>query len=378
MPDLARKRGFPSPRSGSLFRVLVALLALGVGFVVAPRRRPADLPRATPFVYGDRITVVIGTVGRPSLRHTVTAVLNQTYEAVDVVVVDNAPGSGRVDAALDGIDDPRCVVVREPKRGVSAARNSGVAHAAAGVVVAFTDDDAEPDENWLANLAEVYAADVEGDVMGVTGRVVGLNVDTEDQRWFEESGIFEKGGRRLVWTLNEDVSPDLGERGDAPLFPYTAGEMGSGNNMSLRRSAFELLGGFDERLGAGTPTKGGEDLDMFRRVVLRKGTIVYTPHAIMGHHHRGGRDELRQQMFGYGSGLSAVITKLVLDGGAPAVALLRRVPTGTKMLLAPQQNRFSDEAPAMPLDLKWLELLGFACGPYLWIRSVTTDRGTNS
>lgn len=350
------------------------------GYVLAPRRRPKALATGDMFHYGDLITVVVGTVGRPSLRNTVRAVLEQSYPAVEVVVVDNAPTSGRVDQALDGMSDARCMVVREPHRGLSQARNAGIRHAT-GAVVAFTDDDAEPDRDWLAELAKVYAADRDALVTGVTGRVVGLGIDTEEQRWFEDSGLFDKGEQTTVWTLGPATPEraELGQRGTAPLFPYTAGEMGSGNNMSFRKSALVSLGGFDERLGPGTPTKGGEDLELFRRAVLRGGTIVYAPTAIVGHHHRAALADLRVQMFGYGSGMAAVVTKLFLDGGAPARALLARLPTALRMLLAPEENRFADGAPSMPRDLKMIELLGYLCGPYLYAKSsIVRDRGINS
>ena len=371
------------PRRRTPQRVGVAVLAAtatatlaGAGWVLAPRRSPEPLRAAEKFVDGDLITVVVGTVGRPSLSGTVEAVLAQSYPAVEIVVVDNAPTSGRVDDALRSIDDPRCIVVREPRRGVSRARNTGARHAS-GRVIAFTDDDAEPDSQWLASVAQVYSADRDGVVAGVTGRVVGLAVETDQQRWFEESGLFEKGSTRTVWTLapTGSIDEELGARGTAALFPYTAGEMGSGNNMSFRKTAFDSLAGFDERIGPGTPTKGGEDLELFRRAVLRGGTIVYDPTAVVGHHHRADHEALREQMFGYGSGMAAIVTKLFLDGGAPARALLGRLPTAFRMLLAPEENRFADGAPPMPRDLKLTELYGYLCGPFLYVKAITV-RGT--
>ncbi|MBY4127481.1 glycosyltransferase [Rhodococcus fascians] len=372
-----------APRRRTPHRVGLAALAAtvaGTGWVLAPRRSPEPLRTGERFVDGDLITVVVGTVGRPSLLGTVQSVLGQSYSAVEIVVVDNAPTSGRVDDALKSIDDPRCVVVREPRRGVSRARNTGVRHAR-GRVVAFTDDDAEPDSQWLEALAQVYSADRDAVVAAVTGRVVGIGVDTDEQRWFEESGLFEKGAKRTVWTLASvgEVPAELGERGTAALFPYTAGEMGSGNNMSFRKAAFDSLAGFDERIGPGTPTKGGEDLELFRRAVLRGGTIVYAPTAIVGHHHRADHAALREQMFGYGSGMAAIVTKLFLDGGAPARALLRRLPIAFRMLLAPEQNRFADDAPPMPRDLKLMELQGYLCGPFLYLKAITVgSSGINS
>lgn len=353
----------------------LGVVAAAAGYVAFPRRAGRALRPSTPFEHGSLVSVVIGTVGRPSLRQTVQAVLDQTYPSVEVVVVDNAPGSGRVDSALEGLVDPRCRVLREPIRGVSAARNTGVRNAR-GEVVAFTDDDAEPDAGWIEALVNVYSTDTEGIVSAVTGRVVGVDVETPEQRWFEDSGMFDKGGESLVWIFdpNRSFDPRLGSVGTAPLFPYTAGEMGSGNNMSFRRTAFLALNGFDELIGPGTPTKGGEDLELFRRAILQGGAIVYSPQAVVGHHHRATNDELREQMFGYGSGMSAILTKLLFDGGAPAMNMLARVPSGIRILLAPASRRFADGAPSMPLDLKAVELLGYICGPYLYSKSLVVGR----
>ena len=68
------------------------------------------------------------------------------------VVVDNDPASWGVASLLAGCDDPRLRVVAESRRGLSAARNTGLA-AAAHPVVAFTGDDALPASGWVASRA---------------------------------------------------------------------------------------------------------------------------------------------------------------------------------------------------------------------------------
>ncbi len=281
------------------------------------------------------VSVVVCTLGRePRLLETVAGVLGQTYPDVELVVVDNDPASGRTATLLAEVTDPRVRVVAEPERGLSAARNAGL-RAARGELVAYTDDDAFPDEDWIAQLVAVLADDRAGVVTCVTGRVLAAETTTAEQGWFESVGIFDKGVERTVWSLRA-ADPALGTPGvQTMFFPYTAGEMGTGNNMLFRTAALRELGGFDEALGAGTPARGAEDLDIYRRVVLAGQVLVYTPDALVRHYHRDSYQALRSQMFGYGIGMAAVLTKVLVHGGRPALGVLRCLPRGVHTLLAP-------------------------------------------
>ncbi|SFF51189.1 glycosyltransferase family 2 protein [Blastococcus tunisiensis] len=320
------------------------------------------------------VSVVVCTLGRePRLRGTVRAVLDQTHPDLELVVVDNDPASGRTAALLSGVADERLRLVTQPTRGLSAARNAGLA-AARGGVVAYTDDDAVPDPTWIAELLDVLDADPAGTVACVTGRVLAAETATAEQEWFEDAGIFDKGTERTVWAL--DPAPSgLGTPGThSPFFPYTAGEFGSGNNMAFRTEALRAIGGFDEALGAGTPARGGEDLDIYRRVILAGRTLVYTPSAVVRHHHRESTRALRVQMFGYGVGMAAGLTKLLAHGGRPALAVLRCVPRGLHMLLWPTSARNAKLPAETSRLLVALELAGYLAGPLLYARSAARVR----
>ncbi|ARE33024.1 hypothetical protein A0W34_06505 [Rhodococcus sp. BH4] len=316
------------------------------------------------------VSVVVATVGRDSLARTLDALLGQSHHNLQILVVDNKPDTDRVDQVLSAMDDERCVILRQPVKGASAARNLGLHHAN-GRIVAFTDDDAEPDPLWIEKILDVFVLDASHEVAAVTGRVVGIGIDTAEQRWFEEVGIFDKGDTTTLWAMETPkiASIGLGQRGTSPLFPYTAGELGSGNNMAFRTESIRRLGGFDEALGPGTPTLGGEDLDLFRRVVLAGATLVYAPEATVGHHHRASVAELRDQMYGYGTGMSAVLVKIISGGDRTALGLLKVVPRGVRMLLVPDTARFGDRSTTMPGDLKRVELAGYLAGPYLYASS---------
>jgi GT2 family glycosyltransferase len=332
-------------------------------------------PAVRPPADDELVSVVVCTLGREHrLGETLSAVLGQTHRQLELLVVDNDPGSGRTAALMAEVEDFRLRIVPEPVRGLSAARNAGLA-AACGALVAYTDDDAVPDPGWITALLDVLRLDGAGVVTCVTGRVLAAGTATAEEEWFEDLGVFDKGAVRTAWFLDAQVPAALGVTGHhSAFFPYTAGEMGSGNNMLFRTEALRKLGGFDEALGAGTPAKGGEDLDVFRRVVLAGQVLVYAPEALVRHHHRGTYEALRTQMFGYGIGMAASLAKVVLHGGRPALTVLGLLPRGVYVLLAPSSTKNVKNPVDTPTGLLVAELLGYAVGPVSYVRGVAASR----
>ena len=233
----------------------------------------------------------------------------------EILLVDNAPHLEQNAEALRELADTHDVVryVSEPRPGASAARNVGAATATTDIV-AFTDDDVVVDHWWLHALLSEFG-DTEAGI--VTGLVAPHVLDTPAQVWFEGIGGFGKGfDRRRFSRADTEIHP---------LFPYTPGMVGSGNNMACRRDVWAELGGMSTALGPGTATRSGEDLDLFLRHLLADGAITYTPHALVWHEHRRDEADLIDQVHGYGIGLSAMLTRLVLDEPHEIVPVLRRV-----------------------------------------------------
>jgi hypothetical protein len=83
--------------------------------------------------------------------------------------------------------------------------------------------------------------------------------------------------------------------------------LGVGTNMSFRREVLAAVDGFDERIGVGTATRGGCDLDAFDRVLAAGHAIVYEPAAIVRHIHRRDRRGLLSQMRDYGLSFAALL-----------------------------------------------------------------------
>lgn len=243
----------------------------------------------------DTATVAICTRERPDDLGRALAVVAPLADAGhDVLVVDNAPTSEATRRTVEGF--PRVRYVREPRRGLNAARNRALREAR-GDVVAFTDDDAVPEPGWLDALLANF-----GDprVLCVTGLTLPLELETEAQELFEQYSPFARGFVRRVFDGNRDN-------------PLHVGPVGAGANMAVRRSALARVGPFDERLDGGTPTRSGGDHEMFARILTAGHRIVYDPAAVSWHRHRRSREELLDTLHGYGVGVYAMWTGMLLE-----------------------------------------------------------------
>ena len=142
--------------------------------------------------------------------------------------------------------------------------------------------------------------------------------------------------------------------------------------MAFRAGPLREQGGFDVALGAGSRVRGGEDLDSFLAVILSGGVIVYEPRALIRHHARSAMAELRRQMYGYGTGMSAVIAKHFVAHPASAAQIARRLQAGISKLLAPGSAKNDRRRRDYPGSLTRLELAGYLTGPLLYLLSRRT------
>lgn len=313
-----------------------------------------------------RATVVIPTnFARPDqLRRCVEQLTKLDYPDYEIIVVDNRP-AGAPPATIPGAR-----IVREPRPGISAARNRGIA-AATGDVVAFTDDDVVPDHRWLRALGERFSR--EPDIAAVTGLVVPLVLETEAQILFEQSGngvdrcferlTFEHVGRFKVSRRSHRT------RTEQTRSIYLTGEFGTGSNMAFRREMLLAVDGFDEALGVGTPTCGGEDLAMLLNILATGNRIGYEPSAIVQHSHRETFPDLEGQIYGYGVGFTAMLTAITLRNPWNALGLAKIIPTWLLSLRDPSSAKNVNRTQDYPRALARAELLGMLRGPFAYLRS---------
>jgi glycosyltransferase involved in cell wall biosynthesis len=357
---LVLHRGSPAARVDLPALGLVA----GEALADAALRRRADAERARQALVADlrqrlgawpepeaelTISVVVCTHRRPAyLEELLRSLAALDPAPLEVVVVDNDPGD---QPCREGVEAVRFRYVREDRRGLDNARNAGI-QAARGEVVAFVDDDCVVPPGWLAPLRGAFASE---SVAAVTGPGFPLLLDTTARERMEEQASLARGLRR--------------ERFDwQTISPLHAAAMGIGANMAIRRQRLEHLPGpFPPELDAGTSTESGGDTYVLSRLLAAGGRVVYEPRSYLFHQHRDDWASLRRAVLGYGIGLSAALTKLVVEDrelSAPrAWAWLPR------QYLQTQRRRLVGRADAVNTRLSWEYLRGGFLGAGRWRRS---------
>jgi len=302
------------------------------------------------------ITVVICTRDQPeSLRTCLASVLAQRYPRFEVLVVDNAPTS---DATEQVAREHGVRYVREPRPGLSHARNTALG-TAPDTILAWLDDDETADEHWLAELARGFAEHPAAGV--VTGAVVPAELATAAQCWFEEFGGHSKG-RGFTPAVFSPATAAI----QSPLYPLPP--FGAGANMAWRPGVAQRIGGFDPALGAGTPAMGGEDTVAFAKVLRGGGTIAYRPSALTRHVHRRDAEGLARQLHGYGVGLTAGYASLVRAQPSVLFALLRLAPTALRDLRNPDGARLATIGPDFPAHMLAANRRGMLRGPAAYFK----------
>ncbi|MFI7500586.1 glycosyltransferase [Streptomyces sp. NPDC049687] len=264
-------------------------------------------------------TVVIATRERSEqLAHALDSLLAQDHPDFEILVVDNAPVTDATRDLVMRKYAERVRYVTEPVPGLAVAHNRGI-EAAHGEVIAFTDDDVVADPRWLTELTAPFAADPR---LGcATGLILPARLRTPAQVLLESHGGFAKGFAPRTY---DPADPPA----DEPLFPFTAGRFGSGANMAFRTDVLRAVGGFDPATGAGTLARGGDDLYGFVRVLAEGHRLHYTPYALVWHHHRETWRDLETQAYGYGAGLTAYLTAILVNRPGLLPSFLARLPRG--------------------------------------------------
>jgi GT2 family glycosyltransferase len=225
----------------------------------------AEAPFA-PSLPWPRISVVVCSHnGARTIRDCCEALRRLDYPNYEVIVVDD--GSADDTAAIAHHYDVR--LIRTPNRGLSSARNTGLA-AATGEIVAYLDDDAFPDPHWLTYLAATFLSTAHAGVGGPTIAPAGDGP-------IAECLARAPGGPVHVLVTDREAEHILG------------------GNMAFRKACLQAIGGFDPRFRT-----AGDDVDLCWRLQDRGWTLGFHPAAMVWHHRRNSVRTYWRQQIGYG------------------------------------------------------------------------------
>jgi len=238
-------------------------------------------------------SVVICTHNRcADLRETLENLAGIDYpaDAFEVIVVDNASADDTgevVEGAKARMANLK--YLREEKIGLSHARNTGIDHAR-GELVAFLDDDAWPQPDWLGKLEASFR---DPRVACAGGRVLPV--------WKQRSGWPEWLHHRLLGYFTVF---------DLPKFRFLRYPVCPvGTNVAFRKAVFAEIGRFDPRLGrTGASLLSGEEADLCVAADQAGYRIAYSPEAVVRHQVHENRltpDWIRERA--YWSGVSSAL-----------------------------------------------------------------------
>lgn len=218
----------------------------------------------------------------PDLVTAVQSVLDQTTAAHEIIVViDHNPGLlERAQWGLSGA----MVVPNDGPRGLSGARNSGI-HASSGEVLAFLDDDAAANPDWLEHLLVPFNRD---DVFAVGGAIQAA-WESEAPRWFPEE---------FLWVVG------CSYRGQPDTTTPVRNVIGA--NMAFRRRVFDEVGLFRDDIGrVGAKPVGCEETELCIRAGQRwpEQQAIFEPRATVRHRvpaQRGSVHYFRARCFAEG------------------------------------------------------------------------------
>lgn len=215
------------------------------------------------------LSVAICTYNRAALlNRALDSVASQTLaqDEFEVIIVDNGSTDQTRDrVAAHQLHDPRIRYVVEPQAGIAHARNRALAEAR-GEYLAFIDDDAWADPKWLENLVTPLRS-----LSPAPECVVG------------PVSLVWEGNRPDWFPVRFESLLCHYEMGDVPRFLDADGYLLTTNSLFHRETLLKL-GGMRTDLGHRRKALiGGEDNDVFNRLLAGGHGVYYQPGALVYH-----------------------------------------------------------------------------------------------
>ena len=246
------------------------------------------------------VSVAVATRDRPDLlARLLDALIASEPGPTEIVIVDQSADERSKRVAHERAREVDMRYLRDDRTGLGAAQNRAFSHARCPII-AVIDDDCVPAPNWLEVIEERFDADLK--LSALTGPVLPLAAhDADLVPVSSRTSLLERtfSGRHVPW------------------------EVGSGNNFALRREWLDAVGGNDERLGPGSPGRGGVDMDLFYRLLRAGARIRYEPESVVYHAQVMPRERLARRG-PYGHGIGADVGIWLREGDLYALWVLAR------------------------------------------------------
>lgn len=225
----------------------------------------APLPPALPEY--PKVSVVVCAYNAERTIFACLASLEKlTYPNYEVIVVNDG-STDQTRAISERFGYIR--LINQENKGLSAARNVGIA-AAEGEIVAFTDSDCVADPDWLHYLVTTF-------IRSGRAAVGGPNFPPPEETLVPSAVAVSPGGPTHV-LMSDDVAEHI-----------------PGCNMAFKKTALEEINGFDPVFRA-----AGDDVDLCWRLQNQGYQIGFSPAAVVWHFRRNTVKAYVNQQRGYG------------------------------------------------------------------------------
>ena len=235
---------------------------------VAQTLNQAPFPKIEQNKWPSVSVVVCAYNAADTLNDCLNSLQALIYPNFEIIVVND--GSSDTTAAI-AREHLNIRLIEVQNGGLSAARNAGL-FAATGDLVAYTDADCRVDVDWLTYLVQPM-------LTSSAAGVGGPNVVPPDDPWVAQCVARAPGGPTHVM-LDDQIAEHV-----------------PGCNMAFRRHSLLSVGGFND-----VYLRAGDDVDICWRLQARGLKIVFSPSALVWHHHRSSIKAYWRQQTGYGEG----------------------------------------------------------------------------
>lgn len=224
-----------------------------------------NTPFSQDFKWPEITVIVCSYNGARTIRQTLDGCVDLDYPWYHVIVVDD--GSTDDTAAICAEYDFE--LIRTENSGLSNARNTGLHHSK-GEIVAYIDDDAFPDRDWLKYLALMFQTNSHAAVGGQSLAPPGYGPVADC--------VAGAPGRPVHVLLTDHEAEHI-----------------PGCNMAFRKKELLEIGGFDPRYRA-----AGDDVDVCWRILEQGWSIGFQASAVNWHLCRNSVKAYWNQQKGYG------------------------------------------------------------------------------